>query len=65
MPGPAELGKRFPNDEKAKAAEVKAAVEIEKLDKLMASMGHLGVSKLERAILVTYLKAKELGLLDG
>ena len=64
MPDPVLPGKRFPNDEKAKAAEARALVEIEKLNKLLTSMGHPPVSLLEKAILITYLKAKDLGLLD-
>jgi len=55
----------FKNDEAAKAAEKVALAEIEKLDQLFNKAGWDSTSKLERAILITYIKARELGMLDA
>lgn len=63
--GPAPVKKRFPNDDKAKIAETRALVEIDKLDKLLVSMGHPVTSPIERMAVLTYIKAKDLGLLDA
>ena len=57
--------KRLPNDELAQIAEKKALDEIEKLNKLMGDFGVPKCNAIERAVLITYIKAKELGLLDG
>ncbi len=55
--------KPFPNDARAKAAEKLAEREIEKLDVLLGASGVPPVNAIERAILITYIKAKALGML--
>ena len=56
--------KPLPNDEKAKAAEAVALKEIEKLNKLLVEHGVGVVNPIEKAILITYIKASELGMLE-
>jgi hypothetical protein len=55
----------LPETEKSKAAQAKALAEIEKLNKLLVSRGYPQVGFMEKPMLLTYIKAKELGLLDG
>lgn len=55
----------LPETDASRAAQAKALVEIEKLDKLLVSRGYPPISFMEKPMLLTYIKAKELGLLDG
>lgn len=64
MAGPFPQASRFPNDEKAQAAQARALVEIDKLDKLLVSRRFPPLNQFERAAIVTYIKALDLGLLE-
>lgn len=64
MENPYAQAERFPNDEKAQAAQARALVEIEKLDKLLMSRRFPPLNQFERAAIVTYIKALDLGLLE-
>lgn len=57
--------KTLPNDERAQAAQKIAEAEVEKLNRYLATMGQARVSFLEKPALITYIKCRELGLLDG
>lgn len=61
---PLQPSQRLPNDEKAQAAEKQAEVEIQKLTVLLGKCGASPINPIERAILLTYIKAKILGLLE-
>lgn len=56
----------LPNDARAQAAEKLAEKEIEKLDKLLMEKFNVPpANAIERAILITYIKAKALGMLSN
>jgi hypothetical protein len=57
--------KPFQNDARAQAAESLAEKEIEKLDVLLGEHHVPPVNPIERAILITYIKAKVLGMLGN
>lgn len=56
--------RRLPNDERARAAEDQAKLEIRKLDSLLLLHGAPETNLIEKAILTTYIKAKALGMLN-
>ena len=55
----------LPDDEASRAALKTAEAELVKFNKFLVSMGYPPVSFLERPALITYIRVRELGLLDG
>jgi len=58
-----QFGNLLPSTEESKKARAFAFSEIEKLDDLLTKHGHPRTGFLEKPMLVTYIMAKQLGLL--
>jgi len=54
----------FVEDDKSREAQAYAEAEVQKLNKLLGDHGFPSVSRLERPTLITYIKARKLGLLE-